>query len=138
MSVTNGRLTKAEAALLAHYATLTPSERFRLTVAAGARGDLVEQARIATTGGQITMSMHEFLPLAQALGETDCNVYVELVALAADYLDAFQVASAADPTPQDDSAEDWTGSDRLAAVAASAEDVLAGIRLGSVVAFGAG
>jgi hypothetical protein len=121
MSVTNGRLAKAEAALSAYYATLTPSERVRLSVAAGARGDIVEQGRIATAGRRIAMSVHEFMPLAQALGETDCNVYLELVALAADYVDAFHVASASDTTPQDDSAEDSTGADR-AAVAASEAD----------------
>ena len=54
------------------------------------------------------------LPLAQALGETDLHVYIELGELAAEYQDAFHVASAADPTPQDDSAEDWTGTDRAA------------------------
>ncbi len=137
MSVTNGRLSKAEAALFAHYATLTPSERFRLLVAASSRGDLAEQVRIANAGGWISMSVREFVPLAQALGETDLHVYIELGELAAEYLDAFHVASAADPTPQDDSAEDWTGTDR-AAVQAHEVDAERVTPVEQVVAFGAG
>jgi len=38
-------------ALARHYDNLTPEERFRLILAAGARGDKVEQDRLVNSGG---------------------------------------------------------------------------------------
>src|SRR5262245_57571869 len=71
-----------------HYDSLTPLERFRLVLAAGARGDEAEQDRLVRAGGRIALSMHDHAPYAHAFDELAILVFLELLEEAAGYLDA--------------------------------------------------
>jgi hypothetical protein len=75
--------------LARHYGNLTPDERFRLIVAAGARGDKLEQDRLVRAGQRITLSVQDHAPYAHALNELALLVYLELLEDAAHYLDLF-------------------------------------------------
>jgi hypothetical protein len=72
-----------------HYGSLTPEERFRLIVAAGARGDEVEQARLVRAGQRITLSVQDHAPYAHAFEELALMVYLELLEEATHYLELF-------------------------------------------------
>jgi hypothetical protein len=82
----------ANAVAKLHYGSLTPEERFRLILAAGARGDEAEQSRLVNAGGRITLSMQDHAPYAHAFDELALLVFIELLDAAAFYLDAFQWA----------------------------------------------
>src|SRR5262249_54167319 len=71
-----------------HYDRLTPEERFRLILAAGARGDDAERDRLAKARGRITLSMQDYAPYAHAFDELALLVYIELLEEAARYFDA--------------------------------------------------
>jgi hypothetical protein len=77
--------------LAQHYGSLTPEERFRLIVAAGARGDQAEQARLISAGGRIRLSFQDHAPHAHAFGELAVQVYLDLLEEAARYADAFDL-----------------------------------------------
>ena len=68
-------------ALAKNYGSLTPEERFRLILAAGARGDEAEQARLVATGGRIALSLQDHAPHAHAFGELAVQVYLDLLQL---------------------------------------------------------
>jgi hypothetical protein len=80
-------------AVAKHYDQLTPEERFRLILAAGARGDEAEQDRLRTAGQRIKLSMPEHAPYAHAFGELAELTFIELVEDAARYLDAMALVS---------------------------------------------
>ena len=69
-----------------HYSQLTPEERFRLMMAADARGDETELHRLRDTGTQITLSMPIQAPYAHAFQEMLLSTYIELLEDAALYL----------------------------------------------------
>jgi hypothetical protein len=100
-------------AVAKHYDRLTAEERFRLIVAAGARGDAAEQERLRAAGQRITLSMSDHAPFAHAFDELDLLVFIELLEAAADYFDAFHWADDAEvisehesnDEPEDDEAE---------------------------------
>jgi len=71
------------------YAELTPEERFRLIMAANARGDEGERDRLANAGQRITMSMSAHSPYARAFEELNFAIYIELLDQAAEFLDAY-------------------------------------------------
>ena len=79
-------------ALAKYYASLTAEERFRLTLAAGIRGDETEQDRLVRAGGRITLSVSDHTPFAHAFNELALQVFVELLEMAGDYIDAFRSA----------------------------------------------
>jgi hypothetical protein len=83
-------------AVARHYGSLTPEERFRLVVAAGARGDEAEQARLANAGGRVTLSLQDHAPYALAFGELSLISFIDLLETAADYLDAIHQADDAE------------------------------------------
>jgi hypothetical protein len=74
--------------LAKHYGGLTPEERFRLILAAGARGDHAEQDRLANAGSRITLSMRDHAPYAAAFDELALLVFIELLEEAARYWEA--------------------------------------------------
>jgi hypothetical protein len=76
-------------ALARHYANLTPEERFRLILAAGARGDEAERSRLVSTGQRITLSIQDHAPYAHAFEELSFLLFIELLEEAARYLEAF-------------------------------------------------
>jgi hypothetical protein len=76
-------------ALAKNYGSLTPEERFRLILAAGARGDDAERERLVKAGGRITLSMQDHAPYAHAFNELARLVFIELLEEAGRYLDAF-------------------------------------------------
>jgi hypothetical protein len=76
-------------AVAKHYDKLTPEERFRLILAAGARGDEGEQARLAAAGKRITLSMPDHAPYAHAFDELARTTFLDLLEVAAFYLDTF-------------------------------------------------
>jgi hypothetical protein len=82
-------------------------KRFRLILAAGARGDETEQNRLVRAGRRLTLSMPDHSPHAHAFGELSMLTFIELVEEAADYLEAFQRADLlGDPdTNEDDKPE---------------------------------
>jgi hypothetical protein len=77
-----------------HYGSLTPRERFRLIVAAGARGDQAERDRLANAAGYIGLSARDFTPYSAAFDELALLVFVELLEGAAGYLEALDAAEA--------------------------------------------
>jgi hypothetical protein len=79
-------------AIAKHYDKLTPEERFRLVLAAGARGDEAEQDQLTAAGGCLTLSMPDYAPYAHAFEELSLLVYIELLEEAAFYLEAFSRA----------------------------------------------
>jgi hypothetical protein len=81
---------------------LTPEERFWLILAAGTRGDDVEQERLKATASRVTYSTQDYAPFARAFEELSLLIFIELLDMAAAYLDAFA---------RDDDAEDLDGGD---------------------------
>jgi hypothetical protein len=75
---------------------LTPQERFQLILAAGARGDEAEQARLANAGGRVRLSLQDHAPYALAFGELNLISFIDLLENAADYLDAIHQADDAE------------------------------------------
>jgi hypothetical protein len=71
------------------YDRLTPGERFRLILAASARGDEAERNRLVNAGQRLTLSMPDHAPYAQAFEELAFLVFMELLEDAARYLEAF-------------------------------------------------
>jgi hypothetical protein len=82
--------------LAKHYDCLTPEERFRLILAAGARGDEAEQCRLINAGQRITFSVSDHEPYSRAFGELDLLTFIELLEEAAGYLDALHRADDAE------------------------------------------
>jgi hypothetical protein len=72
-------------AVAKHYSLLTAEERFRLIVAAGARGDRTEADRLVNSGGTVTLSLPEHVPFAWAFDELATLTFIELVEDAAFY-----------------------------------------------------
>lgn len=87
--------------LAKHYGCLTPEQRFRLLVAAGARGDEAERTRLISAGGRISISVQDHAPHAHAFHELSLLTFIELLEAAADYLDAFSWADDAVITDED-------------------------------------
>jgi hypothetical protein len=81
--------------LATHYGSLTPEERFRLILAAGARGDDAERERLVKAGGRITLSMQDHAPYAHAFNELARLVFIELLEEATLYHDTYEWASEA-------------------------------------------
>ena len=75
-------------ALARHYGKLTAEERFRLILAARARGDEAEGDRLVSAGQRITLSMPDHAPYADAFEELALLVFIELQEEAARYLEA--------------------------------------------------
>jgi hypothetical protein len=91
-----------------HYGSLTPEERFRLILAAGARGDEAEQDRLAAAGQRLTLSVHDHAPFGHAFDELALLTFIELLDGAADYLESFHW----DDEDEDDGGEESVGGNR--------------------------
>lgn len=74
--------------LVRHYGNLSPEERFRLAVAARARGDEAEQGRLLKAGERITLRMADSAPWSHAFNELATVVFIEMLDEAANYDDA--------------------------------------------------
>jgi hypothetical protein len=96
-------------AVAKHYGSLTPEERFRLIVAASARGDHAEQDRLVNAGRRITLSMPDHSPYAHAFEELALLTFMELLEEAARYLEAFYRAENAFDIFGGDDAEEQEG-----------------------------
>jgi hypothetical protein len=81
--------------LARHYYSLTPEERFRLIVAAGARGDKAEQDRLVRAGQRLTLSVQDHVPYAHAFHESAWLIFIELLEEVAQYLELFARADGA-------------------------------------------
>ncbi len=92
--------------LAIHYERLTAEERFRLIVAAGARGDEVEQSRLKSAGRRITLSMQDHAPHAHAFEELAMLMFIELLEEAGCYDDAFHRAYDVADSFDDEEGED--------------------------------
>jgi len=87
---------------------LTPEERFRLMLAAAARGDEAERERQANASGQMTLSVLDHWPYAQAFNELSLHYFIETLEGAALYFDAWSCCDDA----RDDFGSDETAEDR--------------------------
>src|SRR5262245_57248390 len=93
-------------ALARNYASLTAEERFRLILAAGARGDEAERDRLINTGQRIALSTQDHAPYARAFDELSLLIFIELQEEVARYLEAFARADQVDELFGDDEEED--------------------------------
>jgi hypothetical protein len=93
--------------LARHYASLTPQERFRLILAAGARGDQAEQWRLVAASGRIALLLRDHALHVHAFIELAVWVFLELMEEAARYADAFHHLRGDEPweEPDDDETE---------------------------------
>jgi hypothetical protein len=107
--------------LAKHYDRLTPEERFRLILAAGARGDQAEQDRLAQAGSRITLSMRDHAPYAEAFDELALLVFIELLEEAARYWEALGWADDASDGLGAEDAEAEEGDETAEESAATAE-----------------
>ena len=94
-----------------YYDRLTPEERFRLHLAAEARGDRAEQAQLTGTARRLRLSLPDHAPYHEAFDELALVVFVELLEDAARYLEAFQRADDANFIGAAESAGDDTARD---------------------------
>jgi len=116
-------------ALARHYDRLGAEERFRLILAAGARGDEAEQGRLCQTAPLITLRFSHHAPWAFAFHQLATLVYVEILEEVARHHDAFErwCDAADDQEREDDADEGDTGKSEEdapadpASVAAAAE-----------------
>ena len=76
--------------LVRHYDRLGAEERFRLILAAGARGDEAEQDRLCLTAPRVTLTYSHHAPWSQAFDQLATLVYVELLEEVAKHQDAFE------------------------------------------------
>jgi hypothetical protein len=106
-------------AVAGHYALLTPEERFRLIVAAGARVDTAEQDRLAAAGRRLTLGVSDHFPFALAFNELALALFADLLAAAADYLEALHLADSLSPFADD---EPSPGAESRGDESAGAED----------------
>jgi hypothetical protein len=83
-------------AVTRQYGLLTPEERFRLILAAGARADEAEQGRLLSAGRRITLGLPDHAPYAHAFDELSVLVFIDLLDSAAGYLEAFLQADSAE------------------------------------------
>jgi hypothetical protein len=90
------------AAVARHYGLLTPEERFRLLLAAGARGDDAEQDRLVSAARRITFAAPDHSPYGHAFEEVLLLIFIELLEEAARYLDALASADDALDTLADE------------------------------------
>jgi len=65
--------------LATHYGALTPEERFRLILAAHARGDDTEAERLVGAAQRWTFSNVDYSPFAHALQEVQMITFMELI-----------------------------------------------------------
>jgi hypothetical protein len=89
-------------AVARHYGLLTPEERFRLILAAGARADEAERGRLLGAGRRITLGMPDHAPYAHAFAELSVLIFAELLDGAAEYLEAFLRADGAEAPDADE------------------------------------
>jgi hypothetical protein len=110
--------------LAKHYDLLGPEERFRLILAAGARGDDAEQERLCQAAPRITLSYSHHAPWARAFDQLATLIYVELLEEVAKHEDAFErYCDVAEDFrkdhekdavgPQEDEAEDEDGDEEI-------------------------
>jgi hypothetical protein len=120
-------------AVARHYGLLTPEERFWLILAAGARGDAAEHARLLAAGQRVLLRVQDHAAFAHAFAEVSVLLFTELLDNAAEYVEAFLRADSAvleDPntatertdddaegTNEDDAGEPEAGSGGEAAAA---------------------
>lgn len=69
------------------YAALTAEERFRLMLAAGARGDTAEQVRLAQAGQLLALDVRDDIPALCAFRELALLTFIELLDLVGVYRD---------------------------------------------------
>jgi hypothetical protein len=84
-------------AVARHYGSLTPEERFRLILAASARGDEAERDRLANASGRISLSVPDHSPYAHAFQELALLSFIELLDQAASYSNVASIIARAGP-----------------------------------------
>ncbi len=82
--------------LAKHYDKLTPRERLPLILAAGARGDEVEQNRLSRSAPRVTYSVPDYFGLAHAFCDVGDLHFMELLDLVGLYFRALGLADAAE------------------------------------------
>jgi hypothetical protein len=98
-------------AVARQYGFLTPEERFRLILAAGARGDEAEQDRLKNSARTRMFSTSDHAPYAHAFQELALLTFIELLEDAAFYHDANEWVNDAFDTFGADDDEEEAGHD---------------------------
>ncbi len=83
------------------YPTLTAEQRFKLILAASARGDEAERTRIGNAGPLMTLSAPDHYPFANAFAELGRLILIELVEDAAFYRDTLDMVNESDQDEAD-------------------------------------
>jgi hypothetical protein len=78
--------------LAKHYGTLSPWERFPLILAASARGDAQERDRLAVSAPRVGLRVQDYFGLAVGFIELSNRQFLELLDLAATYLETMHLA----------------------------------------------
>jgi hypothetical protein len=116
------------------YARLTPEERFRLILAASARGDEAERDLLVNAGERVTLAMPDHAPYAHAFQEIALLVFIELFEAAARYFEAFgRMGDARDLLGTDDGEEEGDEAWQAAAGPAGFSPRRRSARLGPVL-----
>jgi hypothetical protein len=89
-------------ALARNYGRLTPEERWRLIVAAEARGDAAEENRLADAAQRLHFSSPDFSPYGKAFFEVALVTFIELLDEAARCDEFWLRADAFDPFDDDE------------------------------------
>jgi hypothetical protein len=87
------------------YGKLTADERFRLILAASARGDEAEGDRLRSAGQRITLSMPDHSPYRHAFDVIALLMFIELLEEAAGYAEVLLHASESESFESPDDAE---------------------------------
>jgi hypothetical protein len=83
--------------LAKNYGYLSAEERWRLIMAAIARGDETEQDRLVNAARQISLTTNDHVPFGLAFDELQLLVFMELLEWSAEYLEVLRQAAAAEP-----------------------------------------
>jgi hypothetical protein len=84
-----------------HYGKLSAEERFRLILAASARGDEIEGDRLRSASRRFTLSMPDHCPYHDAFGLLALLVFIEILEVAAFYGEAIASAGEDDDLSED-------------------------------------
>jgi hypothetical protein len=88
-----------------HYDALTPEERFRLIVIAGARGDDGEQKRLVNASGWVSFRQRDYIPFSDAFQQLAETVFMDVMNAAVEFVEAEGRSASAEDLDGDEAAD---------------------------------